>query len=311
MQRFVYILFVSLMCLLAPHTTVATHGASQTPQAGEPAFPFPKIPLSLQEPAARFDYLLRHYWENFDFKNPAQLDDPRISEQGFVNFVALITDGPANEEQTQAAIRAFCTRMSQSAHGRSVFIPMAKEYLYHTQSPMYNEGLYALFLREMLKTENLDDANRQRMSFRLKLVESNSPGKKATDFTYFTPDGQRQTLMHTAVKGNHMMLFFYDPECSQCHQTLTGMAADPQLKKAVETGELTLLAIYTEDAREVWKKALSEIPDKWIAGDNRSQIKEQTLYDLKAMPSLYLLDREKKVVLKDATIEEIKNHLFH
>ncbi|MEF9924367.1 MAG: DUF5106 domain-containing protein, partial [Muribaculaceae bacterium] len=31
--------------------------------------------------------------------------------------------------------------------------------------------------------------------------------------------------------------------------------------------------------------------------------------DLKAIPSLYLLDKDKKIILKDATIEIIENYL--
>ncbi len=40
---------------------------------------------------------------------------------------------------------------------------------------------------------------------------------------------------------------------------------------------------------------------RWINGyDKELTVLERELYDLKAMPTLYLLDKDKKVLLKDA-----------
>lgn len=38
-------------------------------------------------------------------------------------------------------------------------------------------------------------------------------------------------------------------------------------------------------------------------------MKEEALYDLKAMPSLYLLDGQKRVLLKDAPLSQIREVL--
>lgn len=55
---------------------------------------------------------------------------------------------------------------------------------------------------------------------------------------------------------------------------------------------------------------MKEIPDTWINGyDKTGLVNDKQLYDLKALPTLYLLDREKKVILKDVTIEVIIDYL--
>jgi hypothetical protein len=38
---------------------------------------------------------------------------------------------------------------------------------------------------------------------------------------------------------------------------------------------------------------------------------DRELYDLKAMPTLYLLDKDKKVLLKDAPVEQVEQYLAH
>jgi len=38
-------------------------------------------------------------------------------------------------------------------------------------------------------------------------------------------------------------------------------------------------------------------------------LKNDEIYDLKAIPTLYLLDKDKKVVLKDVTFNQVENYL--
>jgi hypothetical protein len=38
-------------------------------------------------------------------------------------------------------------------------------------------------------------------------------------------------------------------------------------------------------------------------------VKDKEIYDLKAIPSLYLLDRQKNVLLKDARFEQVEVYL--
>ena len=51
------------------------------------------------------------------------------------------------------------------------------------------------------------------------------------------------------------------------------------------------------------------MPKEWIVGTDQEQIKTEALYDLKAMPVLYLLDKDMNVLLKDASYPIIQNYL--
>ena len=51
------------------------------------------------------------------------------------------------------------------------------------------------------------------------------------------------------------------------------------------------------------------MPAGWMVGMDREVVKNEALYDLKAMPSLYLLDGNKQVLLKDAPYEAIRQAL--
>lgn len=276
----------------------------------EPSFPFPEIPVALQTPDARKDFLLHHYWSRFDFMNEKLIEDKAMSEQGLVNFLALLLDDSTSEDLKKEALHQYTLQMSQSSFARKYFMDLTSKYLYDVNSPIHNESLYALYLRELLACETLDVAERRRCEFFLKLVERNNTGYIATNFRFITPDNRQKTLLNMSVKGNHLLIIFYDPECEQCCDLLSTMKQDDWLLSQVASGRITVLAIYTEGDERVWRANLSDISSAWIIGYDHGRIKEQALYDLKAMPSLYLLDGHKQIILKDASYEEIKAYLI-
>ena len=269
-------------------------------------FPFPEIPATLTEPEARKSYLLTHYWEQFDFADTTLVNNRDVTEQGFVNFIALLLDGTTPEELTHESLENWCAGFVGKDHARKVLTQTADDYLFNPNSPFYNEALYGLYLETMLGVLPQTDAMRSAYRFKLELVKRNNVGDKATDFTYYQPDGMRRTLATTSVKNDRLLLMFYDPECEPCHEVLLQMAADTALAEAVRTGKLSVLAVYTEGNDEAWRKALPDMPGGWTVGNDREAVKTGALYDLKAMPSLYLLDGSKTVLLKDAAYEKIR-----
>lgn len=272
-------------------------------------FPFPEIPATLTEPEARKAFLLTHYWAQFSFADTTLVNNRDVTEQGFVNFIALLLDGTTTEELARESLKNWCAGFVGKDHARRVLTKTADDYLYNPNSPFYNEGLYGLYLETWLDVLPPDDAQRSAFSFKLKLIRRNNVGETATDFTYYLPDGARRTLAATSVKGDRLLLVFYDPECESCHAVLGQMAASPALAEAVQAGKISVLAVYTEGNEEAWRRALPDMPEGWTIGTDREAVKTGVLYDLKAMPSLYLLDGQKRVLLKDAAFEEINRFL--
>lgn len=268
-------------------------------------FPFPAIPELLTSPDERRDYLLTHYWELFDFADTTLVNNRDVTEQGFVNFIALLNEGGVTKRLARESLENWCGGFMTEAHARKVLMRMADDYLYNPNSPFYNEALYRLYLEALLKKLPADDVRRSTFDFRLKLLKRNNVGQKATDFVYYLPGGERYTLAATSVKNDRLLLVFYDPECESCHAVLGQMAADGRLAAAVRNGRLSVLAVYTEGNEAAWRKALPDMPEGWMVGTDREAVKNGALYDLKAMPSLYLLDGKKTVLLKDARFENV------
>ncbi len=269
-------------------------------------FALPVIPAMLNTPESRADYLVRHYWENVDFADTTYLDHREVMEQAWVDYIDIMKLVP--EETAISAIKQMYKDAGKKKKVFFYFTDLAEKYLYDPNSPMRNEELYIPVLDAMLESTVLDDTEKILPKGRRELAEQNRPGRQAEDFTYTLVSGKSGTLY--GVKANYTLLFINNPGCHACEEGIKELKQAPAINKEFEAGNLKILSVYPDEDKEEWERHLSDFPKEWINGyDKKLMIKEKNLYDLKAIPTLYLLDKDKKVLLKDAVVGQIEQYL--
>ena len=164
-------------------------------------------------------------------------------------------------------------------------------------------------LEAMIASPVLNETEKIRPQARLKLAQKNRIGTKALNFTYTLASGAQGSLYQ--LKAEYLLLFINNPGCQACTETIEGLKNAPIINQLLQEKKLILLSIYPDEELDEWKKHLSEFPNEWINGyDKKFTIKEEQVYDLKAIPTLYLLDKDKTVLLKDATAPAIEAYLM-
>jgi hypothetical protein len=79
------------------------------------------------------------------------------------------------------------------------------------------------------------------------------------------------------------------------------LKGEPRISEMISGGTLAVLNIYIDEDLQGWKDYMSVYPEDWYNGfDPDFIIRNDELYNVRAIPSLYLLDKEKRVILKDA-----------
>jgi thioredoxin-related protein len=104
-----------------------------------------------------------------------------------------------------------------------------------------------------------------------------------------------------ASDNTHTLLFFYDPDCEIYSDIKLAMKRSARLQELVAKGEVKVLTVYSDEDVALWKERLPEMAKEWInAYDKEMKVTLEQRYDLTSISSFYLLDKDKKVLLKDA-----------
>ncbi|MCM1109511.1 MAG: thioredoxin family protein [Clostridium sp.] len=140
-----------------------------------------------------------------------------------------------------------------------------------------------------------------------RLERKNRVGSRAARFAYIRRDGRRTTLRRTRCR-EYLLLFFYDPDCRRCREQEAVLQSDTVLSRLMAEGRLTVLAVCADADRETWERTKNSLPAHWLVGYDTGRIVRRDLYVFPVMPTLYLLDRRKRVVLKETTPEAVANH---
>lgn len=172
-----------------------------------------------------------------------------------------------------------------------------------------NDELYILLLQEIIASPFYDSVEKIRPRYQLDMAMKNRVGRMATDFEYTLANGKRGTLYQ--VEAPFTLVYIHNPDCYACGEILELLSSSYVIINQLNAKKLKILAIYPDEDLTVWRKHLKEMPTEWISGHDADQtLREQELYDLRAIPSLYLLDKNKTVLLKDcASVDMIEAYL--
>lgn len=300
-------LLLTLFLLLGLAACNGRQTTKPQPSEEQPAHEV-KLPLLPPEHLTRderIEYMRAHYWDPFDFGDTlrlTQLDTLQMLEV-FATYVAQYVT-PQHPE----AIDSLMQRASTSRPMFEYFRMLAEQVLYNPNSPLRNDELYIPVLQATLRCPWLDSWERISPEEELRLAMQNRRGTQANDFEYELLSGQRSRLYD--LRADYTLLLFSDPECPMCRQIVAELSASPRINELTERNALQIIVIAATDSTD-WKAHADTYPQTWIyARDPDGSIVSKGLYDLKAIPSLYLLDGKKRVLVKDSiSIPEIEEAL--
>lgn len=296
------------LSLVACHTKSAQPIAVQAveQQTETCSFTLPTIPTMMTDADERARYLVTHYWDCFDFADTTCIHTPDVTEQALVNFIDLMNYVPT--DVAKEAITKTLKEANVNSKMVDYFWETLSRYWYDPNSPLRNEDFYIMTCQAMQELSLCNEALKSRIEFTLNMAQKNRRGMKAADFLYTQATGKQATLW--ATQSPYTLLFFYNPDCENCESIKQQIEYSQQISQLLTNGQLKIIALYPDEDWDTWYKHKDELPESWInAYDKEQLINTKKLYDLRAIPCLYLLDKEKKVLLKDARLSEVEDYL--
>jgi hypothetical protein len=185
------------------------------------------------------------------------------------------------------------------------FVDFIESVFASQESAIWSEDI-AIALYQHALAQQPDLARKLRYESALKRWSLNAVGTQITDVKIILANHKKTTLRK--ISAPQLLLILQNPDCPSCKANMERLDKSSIIQQAIKEEKLKILTLYFEKDEAIWKNFLkNEANPNYIhAWDYSNEIESENLYDTQAIPYMFLLDKEQKVILKDTNIEEIE-----
>lgn len=288
-------------------------------QVEVPQFDIPESVANKDSVRQLRDYEFRrdHYFDSFNLADNGLIRTPFFKSRLDFFFQKMVVPAPDT-------IIKYADRVIERARKDEEMFRYVTEYFFqhYQKSEIVGHDAIVVHLADKYYLSGLAPwANKEykdKIKERADKMRPNLIGKVAPELMLQTHENTYVSLLKTPAE--FTILTFWEPSCGHCKKEI------PQLwtlyEKYRDRG-VVVFAVYTQYKRAEWDKYLEEHHYDWVnAWDgiegNDEQGKPTTfslgtnfrsLYDVYSTPTLYLLDKSKKIIAKRISIETLEKIL--
>jgi len=274
----------------------------------------PPIPVIKGKPDSTYPYYFvkNHYWDGISFNDDRLLRtpffEPKIDEY-YKNYVSPNPDSIIQEVKMM---------LLYARSGKEIYPYLLTKFTnkYMTPEFMGQDKVFVyLFENFYAKGDTilLNPASRKTVTERAYSLMANQLGNPAPvlDLT----DTVGKTVSLYAQKSPFTLVVFWDPNCGHCKEELPRIDSIYRAKWKAKGVSVYSVNIY-ENEIAAWKQFLKEknISKEWVQAYQTKAARDaeqkagvpnyRQLYDIFKTPTLYLLDKDKRIMAKQLSIEQ-------
>jgi peroxiredoxin len=252
----------------------------------------------------RFYYYRNHFFEHIDLGDPVALRTPFLHNKleryldnltvQMPDSIMVAVDYLLKQMEPSVDTWKFYVAHFLNKYGKSQYIGMDAVYV-HMVDTYYAKGRTPWADQETLD-KIIDNANKLRPV----LI-----GKTAPDVTLFTEDGQAVRLHE--IESPYIVLMFWAPDCGHCKTSMPALVEfNEQFKdKGIKT--IGICTKHMEKTESCWEF----VKEKNMEGlyynlaDQYHKSRFQVKYNVRTTPQVFVLDKDKKIVLKRIAVERL------
>lgn len=269
----------------------------------EPSLPI----LPVRQLSAKDSVYLRNYaWEHF-FDN-SFLSDERMVYTSTVpaRFERFLKALPQFERENR---NKWVDNLIQKTKGttelRKYIIGGLAQRVELTSNPDFDQLFDQIVDNYVENDTKLWDASTLQRLKELKAIKANmSTGKEFPKLSLTTSEGK--PFKWEDVHSDYTLLFFFDPGCSHCREATPALAT---LAKQYST-KMKVIAVTLDPNEVAWKEFIQQFQTEHFI-NVRDANRSIEFYKLGVIeyPTIYLLDRDKKIVGRWLKVEELPSYL--
>ena len=267
-----------------------------------PDFP---VPIGFANPDSvrwvrNYNYNKDHFFDNIDLNDERLLRTPLLYARLDAFFSSVLIQAPDT-------INKEIDKLIKKCSGNHKVFQFISVYLFNHFRESEIMGQDAVMVKiaddiylsgkaDWVSKEFKDDLRKQ-----VDLMRPNLIGKKAENLVMDSYNGIFVSLYD--VEKDFTILYFWEPNCGHCQE------ATPKLKVYYDKPKdysLEVFSVCTTSDKAKWTKYIEDNKLTWINGwDPKRSSHFDYYYNIQSTPTVYILDKNKKIIAKKLGVEEI------
>jgi len=271
-----------------------------------PEFP---VPAGTNNPDSlkwilKYNYNKEHFFDNIDLTDERLLRTPILQARLDAYFNIF-------EKQPIDSIRNDIDKLISKCQGNYKTFQFMAVYLFNHFRESQIMGQDAILVKladEIYLSGKADWVSKQfldELRKHVELLRYNLIGMKAQDLIMDSFKGVFVSLHD--VNKEFTILYFWEPNCGHCKE------ATPKLKEYYDKAKnegVEVFAVCTTTDKPAWTKYIEEHGLSWINGwDPDRSSHYDYFYNVDSTPIIYILDRDKKIIAKRLSVEDIEGFI--
>ena len=252
-------------------------------------------------------YTLEHYFDNYDFTD-IELIRSNIYTMAAIEYMSLYSNPNLNQDQLQDEFIKAVDKIMYEAMDNGLVYKFIVEYLV-SGFERYHFDKVLDYIADTYAPEQCENEERKSdLQTRLEKYAELSVGKEAPDIAI--PDEDGNAIQLKKIKSDYTLVIFWASWCPHCNDIL------PEVynlyTSSFNSKKMEVLTVSIDTNKEEWKKVLDDGNYSWInTSDLKGWDSQPAIdYNIYATPTMFLLDKDKKIVAKPITFNELKTVLI-
>ncbi len=280
----------------------------------EPAYPA-RAPRTYKDSVDNYNFYKAHYWDGVSFRDDRIIRTPFFLPKLQRYYREVLPQSPDSIIK-DADFKLLLARTSPEMF-KFLLNWLTDEYF----NPKYM-GQDAVFVHLFEKYHSkglspwLNEKQMETITRRAYMQMSNLVGEQAANLEMLDRNDKPVNLYET--NSEYTVVLFWDPTCGHCKEELPRI--DSIYRAAWKQEKVKIFAVLTEKTKPEWIKYIDEhqIGD-WIHAYQTKEMEQadaasqrpgfRQLYDVTMTPILYLLDKNKRIIAKKLTWQQLNDML--
>ena len=277
----------------------------------------PEVPPVSKHPGGKYDsnyayqYYKSHYWEGVNFDDERLVRTPFFEPKLERYYRDLVAPNP------DSIIKEVDYMLLYSRTSKEMYKFLMVHFVQKYVNPefMGQDAVFVHLFEKYVnagKTDFFTEQYKEFMTKRAYSLMANLIGQPAANLDMVDTTGKPDPLY--GIKSDLVVVCFWDPTCSHCKETVPRLDSIYRAKWKAEG--VKIYGVMTDGGKDTWTQFIREhklegwnhvyqLPSKEAEESAAGKPSYKQLYDVYQTPLLYLLDKDKRIVAKKLSLEQL------